>query len=410
MRSTKGDKGSRGKILWGLIYAFVCSCALARLLTQQDALILQRGRLLAAAAGSVSMKTAMVDPKPSQVGVNSIEASKLRNNIETVWLYSLITTDYGGPNVVPHFIQHYLNLGLQTQNIYVDLLHDPVLPDVGLQQSLEYFRSVEVDARTILQAYAPELQDRAMVTRLATMPMDPEDWVIVADMDELFIFDAVRNITDIVRAMNAEGATFALGEMLDHVAYGGQLRSIGSSTDIWQQFPLICPIVSHVGGGLPVKVTLHKAFLRSGAGHHHIVHPFLAEAYFSSKCKGISCELVMKMYKQRAGTDVFQSTPYPVYSDRYAQSADSTGWHAKQWTQWTKVHHFKWHSAVLDNLHFRMVRDSGNCILGINEHECQPKFQFWKEVARQFQVLNASRSINITDLNCQEDVETLWNM
>ena len=401
------SKSGGGNNLRTLTCAFICSCALARLFIQQDLVGLGHERVVAA-AGALGFTTAFNEQKLSRPRARSPGRPSQLLRDETTWLYSLISTDYGGLNVVPHFIHHYLHLGLLNQHIYVDLLHDPMLPDVGLQQSVEYFASVGVDTRIILQPYTPELQDRAMITRLSSMPMHPEDWVIVADMDELFMFDTVANISMVTDAMNAEGATFAVGEMLDHVAQGGSLTSISNSVSIWQQFPLICPIVSHVGGGLPVKVTLHKAFLRSGAGHHHIVHPFLAEAYFSNSCKGISCELVMKMYKQRAGTDVYQSTPYPLYHDRYAQSTDSHGWHAKQWSMWTKVHHFKWHSAVLDNLQFRMVRDSGNCALGFNEHDCRPNFQFWKEVARQFQVLNVTRSINITELNCKEHVETLW--
>lgn len=199
------------------------------------------------------------------------------------------------------------------------------------------------------------------------------------------------------------------GEMLDHVAPGGALRQVETSTDIWSQFPLICPVVANIAKGLPAKVTMHKAYLRSGAGHHHIVEPDLAEAYFSGSCEGVQCELVMKRYKQRTTQDVFDLTPYREYASRYADAANSPGWQAKAWLSWTKVHHFKWHAAVLDNLLSRMLRDSGNCILDINEDACQPKFPFWKEVARQFTVLNTTRSIDISGLECKEGVDTLWN-
>lgn len=64
---------------------------------------------------------------------------------------------------------------------------------------------------------------------------------------------------------------------------------------------------------------------------------------------------------------------------------------------------------MLDNLLSRMVRDSGDCVLEVNEDNCQPVFQFWQEVARQFMRLNATQSIDITDLDCKEGVDTLWN-
>lgn len=197
--------------------------------------------------------------------------------------------------------------------------------------------------------------------------------------------------------------------MLDHVAPGGALIQVSSDVDIWSQFPLICPIVSGIAKGLPAKVTMHKAYLRAGAGHHHIVEPYLAEAYFGSTCEGVTCELVMKRYKQRTTQDVFAYTPYKGRPQEYAASSQMPGWQAKRWSQWTKVHHFKWHAAVLDNLLSRMVRDSGDCLLNVNENSCQPVFQFWQEVARQYAALNVTRRIDISNLNCKENVDTLWN-
>lgn len=209
--------------------------------------------------------------------------------------------------------------------------------------------------------------------------------------------------------MSGYSNSMPAGEMLDHVAPGGVLKHVSTATDIWSQFPLVCPIISSIAKGLPAKVTIHKAYLRTGAGHHHIVEPYLAEAYFGQECEGVQCELVLKRYKQRTTRDMYAFTPYKQHAEMYANSVDSPGWQARRWLTWSKVHHFKWHAAVLDNLYSRMVRDSGNCLLGVNEDDCQPVFQFWQEVARQFHILNATRSINITDLNCREGADTLWN-
>ena len=103
--------------------------------------------------------------------------------------------------------------------------------------------------------------------------------------------------------LNAEEETYALGEMLDHVAPEGRLQCVDETADIRLQFPLICPVVSK-GLQLPAKVTVHKAFLRIGAGHRHIVHPRLAKSYFNNECIGVACEFVMKRYKQRTLEDL----------------------------------------------------------------------------------------------------------
>lgn len=328
----------------------------------------------------------------------------------TVWLYSLIATDHDDFSLIPHFLRHYNNAGVSLRHFFLDLVHDPALSNAGLLKAQQFLTSAGAQTRTILQPYTPALQDQAMLSGLYMIPMHVEDWVIVTDQDEFYTFGE-GGVAAAVKSMDTQGATFALGEILDHVARGGKLKEVDNRTDIWSQFPLKCPIVSAVGKGLAAKVTLAKAYLRTGAGHQHIVEPHLAYAYFSSDCTGIDCELVMKRYKQRTLRDLYNLTPYYQYADRYVISGtgNTSGWRSKQWSVLTKIHHFKWHAAVLDNMLDRMARDNGDCLLGVNEDSCDPVFQFWKEIALEFHAFNATQSVNISALGCNEDVDTLWD-
>lgn len=108
--------------------------------------------------------------------------------------------------------RHYADVGVQANLMYVDLLHDPALPEDGLLEVQAQFQTAGAHTRTILHHYTPDLQDLAMITGLAQMPMEPEDWVIVADMDEYFTYGT--SVQDAVQAMEEEGASFALGELL----------------------------------------------------------------------------------------------------------------------------------------------------------------------------------------------------
>lgn len=83
-------------------------------------------------------------------------------------------------------------------------------------------------------------------------------------------------------------------------------------------------------------------------------------------------------------------------------------WVAKVWGTWSKVHHFKWHDGMKQNLYHRTQRDNGDCVLGENEDSCHPTFQFWKEVARQYAAIS-SGTFNLTRLGCKEGVDTFWN-
>ena len=324
--------------------------------------------------------------------------SEQHSQASRVWLYSLINTDYGGPDLLPHFLEHYNGVGIPYTRVFLDLLHDSALPQDGLDECRALSSASRTHTRVTLHEYTPDLQDRLMLSALSLLPLHSEDWIVVADMDELFTFGNFTHIHEVVRNMEAEGATYAMGAMLDHVALHGHLNRV-SKQDIWQQFPLICPITSVIGNGLPAKVTLHKAFLRTGAGHHHVVEPYLASAYFKA-CTGLACEIVMKQYKQRSYQDMYELTPYSRYPEHYALSAVEDGWKAIQWSVRTHVHHFKWHAAVLESLSSRMTRDSGNCIIGVNENVCQPVFQFWKEVARTYLTLNNTNAIDTNAMIC----------
>ena len=332
-----------------------------------------------------------------------------------VWLYSLVATDYGGHLLLPYYMDHYYKAGVQKQHIFMDLLHDPDEPSTGYAACQAYLIENGIAFRTINQSYTPALQDVSMMTALADLAIDAEDWVIVADTDELYTY-GFEKLNEAIALMEMEGATFAQGEMLDHVSRDGTLTQLVASSDggnLWTQFPLVCPVVSKIAEGLPAKITLHKGYLRVGAGHHHIVEPSLAKAYFSDECRGPACEAVMKKYKQRTTVDLFNMTPYYRFRSKYQHQMmhprTLVQWKAQPWSRWTQVHHFKWHSALVINLSKRAMRDSGDCMLGVNEDSCTPKFQFWKEVARQYAALKSINAFNISELGCKEGVDTLWN-
>lgn len=102
-------------------------------------------------------------------------------------------------------------MGVHASMMYVDLLSNPALALDGLHDAQSHFQGMGAHTRVISQPYSPALQDAAMITGLAHMPMKPDDWVIVADMDEFFTYSNSSSVQAAARAMEAEGASFALG-------------------------------------------------------------------------------------------------------------------------------------------------------------------------------------------------------
>ena len=398
----------------GRLYFSVLICSITFLVVDLLTMTKSHGQRVRDSASSShrSLATQLMSTTFETAVVKEVSTSSLtRSGRGLVWLYALVATDFNGSALIPHFLSHYRALGVQDNKMFLDLHHDPALPDVALSQCRDLLGATGVHTRLLVQEYTPELQDLAMLSALSLVPMHPEDWVIVVDLDEFLVFDGADDVYEVIDLMAAEQSTYAIGEMLDRVAPRGDLSQISNDTVIWDQFPLVCPVVSGVSKGLPFKVTIHKSYLRSGPGHHHIVEPYLAHAYFH-ECSGAACEIVMKQFKQHSSEDMYGITPYSLHVDEYATSATGKGWKAVQWSRGTRIHHFKWHASVLDNLQHRMSRDSGNCVLGMNEDTCQPMFQFWREVAQTMQALTNNRKIDVKTLDCRRQVKSLslWQL
>lgn len=77
----------------------------------------------------------------------------------------------------------------------------------------------------VARPYTPALQDIQMMLTLDRYDIPAMDWIIVADTDELFTY-GYPTLAEATAAMEAEGATYALGEMLDHVARNGSLPKL----------------------------------------------------------------------------------------------------------------------------------------------------------------------------------------
>lgn len=98
-----------------------------------------------------------------------------------------------------------------------------------MQAAMELLESLNIPYLVVAKAYTPALQDIQMMESLYQMNIAPLDWVIVADTDELFTY-GTTSLAEATSLMEADGATFALGEMLDHVAKDGSLAALQAST------------------------------------------------------------------------------------------------------------------------------------------------------------------------------------
>jgi hypothetical protein len=158
-------------------------------------------------------------------------------------------------------VEHYRELGVESFHIarHVESLEDP-----------EFERSVMTLARHGLRFAAvhqgPWDEDLNAYLIRAQMRRHPDDWWVVADLDEFHVYD--RKLTDIVAACEANGCDYVRGAFLDRVSLDGSLAPLDSTASVWEQYPLAGLVTLRVLKAVTSKVTLARGHVQLHPGQH----------------------------------------------------------------------------------------------------------------------------------------------
>jgi len=138
--------------------------------------------------------------------------------------------------------------------------------------------------------------------------LHPEDWWIVADVDEFQVYS--KPVQDLIAECENTDKKFVTGGFLDRIGPDGSFSEI-DNTNIWTQFPLGGFFRYPLSGACPNKVTLMKGFIQVTDGQH-----------------------------------------YAKIKDRVVWGPDNIQhpWRYPVQECFTQVHHFKWDSSVLKRL------------------------------------------------------------
>ncbi|TDC15879.1 hypothetical protein E1265_26060 [Streptomyces sp. 8K308] len=101
-----------------------------------------------------------------------------------------------------------------------------------------------------------------------TMAEHPNDWWVVADLDEFHVYD--RPLPDFLAYCEREGYDFVEGAFLDRVAENGELPEVGGlgAVPLWRRYPLAGMLTLPLLGARPTKVTLARGFVELDLGQH----------------------------------------------------------------------------------------------------------------------------------------------
>ena len=102
-----------------------------------------------------------------------------------IWLYAFVHADHGGDVLLPHFINHYHQLGITYRRMLLVVHHDP---SIGSTESLEKIATIchgyNLECRFWEEEFSVEGQYEQHLKMLRDFVYDPYDWVLYADVNE----------------------------------------------------------------------------------------------------------------------------------------------------------------------------------------------------------------------------------
>jgi hypothetical protein len=202
----------------------------------------------------------------------------------------------GDVAVVPQMIEHYQRLGVES---FMLIRHAEHAGAPVFQAAEEAVRAAGLE---LYESHVgPWDEDLNATLTERTMARFPDDWFVVADLDELLVLD--DSLRDVLAWCDARGYDAVEGCYLDRVALDGGFPKVAVGP-LWDQFPLAGNLSFGLLGATPTKVALARGRVRLTLGHHTTVNGHAAP-----------------------------------HRDVYAQ-----------------VHHFKWNDSVVERTRIRKSR------------------------------------------------------
>ena len=255
--------------------------------------------------------------------------------------------------VLPHMLNHYRSLGIDSFVLNVHLSHpaDTVLHDIE-----SVTRRFDLEISTVTVGDWQELEQS--IYRQA-MLKHPNDWFIVADQDELQTYP--KNIHEILAECEYEGYDFVAGCLIDRLSEDGGFPEVAPAPSIWEQFPLGSMITWTLEGANPRKVVAAKGYVELEQGQHGVIsgrgcpiEKYFIPVHHFKWVKGIIEEL-----KERTERFRQKGIAHWIESQRF-------------------VSHSEQHGGKID------LSDPDFMIAA-----CNPDYPYWEEI-RSFSVATAS--------------------
>lgn len=178
---------------------------------------------------------------------------------------NLVTTVGLDPILLHHFIKHYKSLGVD--NIYIVVWGD--------SKKVKYDETVNVLKTHDLEVYKDlrdvENGDPQFLTDIynEVISTKPDDWWIVADLDEFAVFPKPLE-QFIYEDLMYNDVDFVYGIMLDRIGENGEFSELTYDDNIWKKFPNVGLVNHCIRGNNNMWCGLLKGKYELNVGQHSL--------------------------------------------------------------------------------------------------------------------------------------------
>jgi len=222
----------------------------------------------------------------------------------------LLTVIGHGIELLPHFINHYKD---QVDEIQIIVYQSELFPN--LRNDIREIIS-EYDNIRIVKTLTDRKFDWEKVTYLYNQVKFkyPNDWWVIADIDEFHIYPTTDIITDLkvfIYIIENNGWDLVRGGFIDRIGEDGDFPEILPDKSIFEQFPQMGFFRYPMSKACPNKVCIMKGYVEITNGQHYAK----IDEHTTWKWQGWNHPLI---------------APYEKYS--------------------VQVHHFKWDKSCIDRI------------------------------------------------------------
>jgi hypothetical protein len=173
----------------------------------------------------------------------------------------LFTSLYGDCHLLPHFLEHYRSLGVSRVVALVNVAGqaDFLARIAERAQGYDFLVGAVIDEGF----HAPRTY--AALDRLRVRHTTPEEWILVADLDELV--ELSEPLPALLDHCRVAGADFVRGRLIDRLAADGSFPVV-DARPLPEQFPLRADLTQNLLVACPNKVPLMRASCPIQTGLH----------------------------------------------------------------------------------------------------------------------------------------------